>query len=55
MPKTSVYLTDELAAAVKTDPRPLAEIIRAGLRTESDEKLAAIVREAVAEGMRQAS
>lgn len=29
--KTSVYLADDIIAALAADPRPLAEIIRAGL------------------------
>lgn len=31
--KTSVYLADDILAALADDPRPLAEVIRAGLRT----------------------
>lgn len=29
--KTSVYLADDILAALAADPRPLAEVIRAGL------------------------
>ncbi len=35
MPKTSVYLPDELAAAVKASGVPMAELIRRGLAAES--------------------
>jgi hypothetical protein len=31
--KTSVYLADDILAALADDPRPLAEVIRAGART----------------------
>lgn len=62
--RTSIYLSDDLHAAVKASGETVAEIIRRGLRERSPEEVAAWeaaeavaaqVHEAVASGLRSAA